>query len=124
MSRKKILIVDDSGTARMLEQAALARGAWQVITARDGQEGVEKAATDQPDLILMDVMMPRMDGFSAVRAIRSADATKAIPIIMVTTRGEPLNVEQGYQSGANDFVTKPVNTLELLTKVRSLLGES
>ena len=123
MKRKRILIVDDSGTARMLEQAALARGPYDVTIAKDGAEGLERAKADPPDLILMDVMMPKMDGFAALRGIRELPATRHIPVIMVTTRGEPANVEQGFSSGANDFVTKPVNTLELLTKVKNLLGE-
>lgn len=123
MPRKKILVVDDSGTARMLEQAALSRGPYDVITAKDGAEGFGKAAAERPDLILMDVIMPRMGGFEAVRAIRGAEAIKHIPVIMVTTRGEPVNVEQGFLSGATDYVTKPVDAVELLAKVRSILGD-
>lgn len=122
MTRKKILVVDDSSTARMLEQAALGRGAYDVIMAKDGSEAISAAATHRPDLILMDVMMPKMNGFEAVRAIRAQEGTAAIPVIMVTTRGEPVNVEEGFQSGCNDYVTKPVNTLELLSKVKNLLG--
>ncbi len=121
--RKKILVVDDSSTARMLEQAALGRGTYDVVTAKDGAEAVVVARKEKPDLILMDVMMPKMNGFEAVRAIRQSDEVKAVPVIMVTTRGEPVNVEEGFQSGCNDYVTKPVNTLELLSKVKNLLGQ-
>ena len=123
MARKKILVVDDSGTARMLGQMALARSAYDVVLAKDGAEAVQMARKELPDLILMDVMMPRMDGFEACRNIRAQEETRAIPVIMCTTRGEPLNVETGYQAGCNDYVTKPVNTLELLAKVRSLIGD-
>ena len=123
MARKKILVVDDSGTARMMEQVALVRSAYDVVQAKDGAEAVHVARRELPDLILMDVMMPNMDGFAACAAIREQDETKAIPVIMVTTRGEPVNVEAGYANGCNDYVTKPVNTLELLTKVRNLIGE-
>jgi DNA-binding response OmpR family regulator len=123
MARKKILVVDDSSTARMIEQMALGRSAYDVVQAKDGAEAVRVAKQELPDLILMDVMMPQMDGFEACRNIRAQAETKAIPVIMVTTRGEPLNVETGYRSGCNDYVTKPVNTLELLAKVRSLIGE-
>jgi DNA-binding response OmpR family regulator len=124
MPRKKVLVVDDSGTARMLEQAALSRGPYDVITAKDGAEGVAKAAAEKPDLILMDVMMPNMGGFDAVRAIRANDSIKATPVIMVTTRGEPQNVEQGFAAGATDYVTKPVDAVELLAKVRNILGDA
>jgi len=123
MARKKILVVDDSGTARMIEQMALGRSQYDVVQAKDGMEAVKVAKKELPDLILMDVMMPQMDGYEACRTIRAQEETKAIPVIMVTTRGEPVNVETGYRSGCNDYVTKPVNTLELLAKVKSLIGE-
>ncbi len=123
MARKKILVVDDSGTARMIEQMALGRSSYDVVQAKDGAEAVEVARCERPDLILMDVMMPRMNGFEACRSIRAQEETKSIPVIMVTTRGEPVNVETGYRSGCNDYVTKPIDGHELLTKVRSLLGE-
>ena len=123
MARKKILVVDDSGTARMIEQMALGRSQYDVVQAKDGAEAVKMAKKELPDLILMDVMMPQMDGYEACRTIRAQEETKSIPVIMVTTRGEPVNVETGYRNGCNDYVTKPVNTLELLAKVKSLIGE-
>jgi CheY-like chemotaxis protein len=123
MANKKVLVVDDSGTARMLEQSILRRVAYEVVTAKDGAEAVEKASAEKPDLILMDVIMPRMTGFEAVKAIRAKEDTRAIPVIMVTTRGEPVNVEQGFSAGATDYVTKPVDMVELLAKVRGLIGE-
>jgi DNA-binding response OmpR family regulator len=123
MARKKILIVDDSGTARMIEQMALSRSSYDVVQAKDGIEAVPVARRERPDLILMDVMMPKMDGYAACRAVRADAETKHIPIIMVTTRGESFNVETGFSSGCNDYVTKPVDTVELLAKVRSLIGD-
>jgi DNA-binding response OmpR family regulator len=123
MDRKKILLVDDSSTVLLMEKMILSKSEYDVVTARDGLEGVEKARCERPDLILMDVVMPRMDGFEAVRKLREDDATKSIPVIMVTTRGELQSVETGYASGCSDYVTKPINGLELLTKVRSCLGQ-
>jgi DNA-binding response OmpR family regulator len=123
MDRKKILLVDDSSTVLLMEKMILSKSEYDVVTARDGVEGVEKARNERPDLILMDVVMPRMDGFEAVRKLREDDSTKAIPVIMVTTRGELQSVETGYASGCSDYVTKPINGLELLTKVRSCLGQ-
>ncbi len=123
MERKKILLVDDSSTVLLMEKMILSKSEYDVVTARDGVEGVEKARNERPDLILMDVVMPRMDGFEAVRKLREDDSTKAIPVIMVTTRGELQSVETGYASGCSDYVTKPINGLELLTKVRSCLGQ-
>jgi len=122
MSRKKILIVDDSSTVILVEKMILSNGPYDVVSARDGQEGLEKAQSERPDLILMDVVMPRMDGFEACRRLRDAEATRGIPVIMVSTRGELKSVENGYESGCNDYVTKPIDGLELLSKVRSYLG--
>lgn len=121
MGRKKILVVDDSSTTRMLEQMILAKGAYQVVTAKDGEEAVRKARVETPDLILLDVIMPRMDGFEALRRIRAADVKT--PIIMVTTRGEAVNMEQGYASGCTEYVTKPIDAVELLAKVKDCLGQ-
>jgi DNA-binding response OmpR family regulator len=123
MDRKKILLVDDSSTVLLMEKMILSKSEYDVVTARDGVEGVDKARSERPDLILMDVVMPRMDGFEAVRKLREDDSTRSIPVIMVTTRGELQSVETGYASGCSDYVTKPINGLELLTKVRSCLGQ-
>ena len=123
MDRKKILLVDDSSTVLLMERMILSKNEYDVVTARDGQEGVEKALVEKPDLILMDVVMPRMDGFEACRRLREQEDTKSIPVIMVTTRGELASVETGYTSGCNDYVTKPINGLELLAKVKSCLGQ-
>ena len=124
MSNKKILVVDDSRTSLFLEQTILRKGSYQVVTALDGEEGVRKAHSENPDLVLMDVVMPKMDGFQALRKLRQDPATQSIPVIMVTTRGEGLNVETGFADGCNDYVTKPVDALELLTKIKSCLHEA
>jgi DNA-binding response OmpR family regulator len=123
MGKKRILIVDDSKTALMMTQMILRRHPYELITAVDGRDGVEKAVAENPDLILMDVVMPNMDGFSAVKAIRSIESVRAIPIIMVTTRGEVDNVERGYDRGCNDYITKPVDGVELLAKIVNLIGQ-
>lgn len=121
-ARKKVLLVDDSSTVLLMERALLSRS-YEVISAADGQEGVEKALAEKPDLILMDVVMPRMSGIEAIRRLRSDPGTRHIPIIMVTTRGELKSVENGYESGCNDYVTKPFSAVELLAKVKSCLGD-
>ncbi|HYM60413.1 MAG TPA: response regulator [Thermoanaerobaculia bacterium] len=121
-TRKKILLVDDSSTILMMERMILAKGLYELIVAKDGEEAVTKAVTERPDLILMDVIMPKMNGFEACRKIRQHGEIGETPIIMVTTRGEGANVETGFESGCNDYVTKPINSLELLAKVRSYLS--
>jgi DNA-binding response OmpR family regulator len=124
VSGKKILLVDDSSTILMMEKFILRNDPYVLITASNGEDAVHKAVTEQPDLILLDVIMPRMNGFEACRLIRENEASKHIPIIMVTTRGESTNVETGWLSGCTDYVTKPINATELLAKVRSLIGEA
>ncbi len=123
MNRKKILLVDDSATILMMERTILMKGPYDVVTASDGEQGVAKALAEKPDLILMDVIMPRMNGFEACRRIREEEGIRTTPIIMVTTRGEETNVEMGYQAGCSDYVTKPINAIELMTKLKSYLGD-
>jgi len=123
MNRKKILLVDDSATILMMEKMILAKGPYDVLTAVNGEDAVSKALAEHPDMILLDVVMPTMDGFEACRRIRGHSATHGTPIIMVTTRGELGNVETGFESGCNDYVTKPINAAELMAKLRNYLGE-
>jgi CheY-like chemotaxis protein len=122
MARKKILLVDDAETILVLERMILGKE-YDLIMAKDGQEAVEKAAEQKPDLILLDIVMPKMDGIAACKAMRSNQSTKSIPIIMVTTRGESRNVEAAFEGGCNEYVTKPINSQDLMGKVKKLLGQ-
>jgi CheY-like chemotaxis protein len=122
MSKKKILVVDDSKTALFMVLTILRKERYELVTAGDGQQALDAARTERPDLILMDVVMPNKTGFEACRELKQRDDTKGIPVILVTTRGEGENVEAGFESGCNDYVTKPINALELLTKVRDHIG--
>ena len=123
MSRKKILLVDDSATILMMERMILTKVPYDVVTAVNGEDALTKATAERPDLILLDVVMPKMNGFDACRRLREFEELRETPIIMVTTRGELQNVESGYESGCTDYVTKPINSVELLAKVRNYLGE-
>ena len=118
MSKKKVLVVDDAPTAMFMVTMILKREPYELVKAHDGQEAVEVAVLERPDLILMDVVMPRKTGFEACRELKQREDTKSIPVILVTTRGEGENVEAGFESGCNDYVTKPINAQELLAKVR------
>jgi CheY-like chemotaxis protein len=121
---KKVLVVDDSKTALMMEREILEKNTpYHCVTASDGQEALEKAKLELPDLILMDVVMPRMNGFEACKAMRQQQSTREIPIVLVTTRGEEDYMEAGFQSGCNDYITKPVNGAELVALLQSYLGE-
>jgi DNA-binding response OmpR family regulator len=120
--RKKILIVDDSKTILTLERMLLG-SLYDVVEARNGEEALEKATTEQPDLILLDIVMPKLDGFETCVRLRDSPNTKLTPIIIVTTRGEAKNIEAGYRSGCTDYVTKPLNGAELLAKIKDCVGE-
>jgi DNA-binding response OmpR family regulator len=124
MSATKVLLVDDSNTALLMGETIFKKHTgYEVLTACDGEEGVRKAVAERPDLILMDVVMPKMDGFDACREIRKHEGLKRVPIVMVTSRGEPTNVEKGYTSGCNAYLTKPISACELLDMVHLLLGD-
>ncbi len=119
---KKILLVDDSNTALMMERLIFQSHPWQILTAKDGVEAIEKATAELPNLILMDVVMPRLDGLAALKQLREKDKTRHIPIIMISVRTDGLSMEMAFRYGATDYVQKPINGAELLLKVRALLG--
>jgi DNA-binding response OmpR family regulator len=118
--KKKVLLVDDSNTVLMMEKMILNKGPFEIITARDGLEAIVKSRSEMPDVILLDVMMPNLDGLSACAAIRAQAETAGIPIIMVTTRGEEKSIETAFRNGCTDYVTKPINGVELLAKLQNL----
>jgi len=121
LASSKVLVVDDNPQNLELLVAYLDTISCQVATAQDGVEGLEMVKQFQPDLILLDVMMPRMSGFEACRKLKSDPETRDIPIIMVTALNELGDIERGVECGTDDFITKPVNRLELITRVKSLL---
>jgi CheY-like chemotaxis protein len=92
-----------------MERTLLSRSDYDVVVARDGREAVKQAIDHNPDLIILDVVMPNMDGFEACRELRRLEPTRDIPVIMVTTRGEGHHVENGFEVGCNDYVTKPIS---------------
>ncbi|HLL04548.1 MAG TPA: response regulator [Myxococcaceae bacterium] len=122
-SQKKILLVDDSPTVLLMERLLLQDGPYALLSALGGQEAVQLALAERPDLILMDVVMPGMDGFEVCRRLRAEEATRTTPIILVTTRGGAEHVERGYESGCSDYVTKPFDGNELRAKIESFLGQ-
>ena len=117
----KILIVDDIKTNILLLQTMLKRADYGVITALNGEEAIAKAKSDAPDLILLDVMMPGMNGFETSKKLKEDAATKEIPIIFVTALSDPKNIVEGFEHGGNDYVSKPFNMAEIMTRIRHQL---
>ena len=118
---KKILIVDDEKNIANIIAFNLKKEGYQVIMAGDGQEGVEKAFSENPDLILLDIMMPKMDGYEACKKIREKKNT---PIIMLTARAEEVDKVLGLELGADDYVTKPFGVRELMARIKANLRKT
>ncbi len=116
-----ILVVDDNEQNLELLVAYLDTLGCRVVTAADGVAALEKVRDKAPDLILLDIMMPRMSGFEVCRKLKTDPETRDIPIIMVTALNELADIERGVESGTDDFISKPVSRLELVTRVKSLL---
>ena len=120
MAIKTVLIVDDSPTERHMLKDLLAKAGFEVIASDSGEDAIQKAKSAQPDLILMDVVMPGLNGFQATRAISRDPDTRKIPIIMCTSKSQETDKIWGMRQGARDYVVKPVNRDELLTKIAAL----
>jgi CheY-like chemotaxis protein len=116
-----ILIVDDNSQNLELLQAYLEELDCETIAAYDGPEALDLVAKRQPDLLLLDIMMPKMSGFEVCKRIKNDPKTCNIPVIMVTALNEFGDIERGIDSGTDDFVSKPVNKLELLARVRTMI---
>ena len=121
LSTATILLVDDNAQNLELMQAFLDELPCKLKTAADGVEAIEMIERSCPDLLILDVMMPRMSGFEVCQKIKSQPATRDTVVIMVTALNEVSDYERAVECGTNDFITKPVNKLELITRVRTLL---
>jgi CheY-like chemotaxis protein len=118
---KRVLLVDDSESVIMFEKMILRGMGLELVTAKNGKLALAEAARHRPDIVLLDLMMPEMDGIETCRQLKENPATKDIPVVVVTTKGEPEMVERAFEAGCNDYITKPVDKIELLAKVNSHL---
>ena len=120
MPIKNILIVDDSATDRQFLSDLLAKNGFQVTTANSADEALAKAKSLKPDLVLMDIVMPGQNGFQATRTLSKDEATKSIPIIICTSKGQDTDKAWGMKQGARDYIVKPVDRDELLEKIAAI----
>lgn len=122
MAKRKILAVDDQKNIVKLIQVNLEKAGYDVVCAYDGIEALDKVYTERPDLIVLDVMMPRKDGFVTLKELKQNPATKDIPVIMLTAKAQDADIFKGWQSGVDCYLTKPFNPPELLTFVKRIFS--
>lgn len=121
MRRKKVLLVEDSSTVLLLHQMMLVELGYDAVTARDGLEALARAETERPDLVVLDINMPHLDGLETCRALRGREPTRRTPIILCSTRAGPRSVQAGFDSGCNDYLAKPFDGAELAALLRRYL---
>jgi DNA-binding response OmpR family regulator len=116
-----VLVADDEEDIRALVAFRLQRAGYDVITAADGEEALALATTQLPDLIVLDMMMPKATGLEVTRSLRGQDSTKDIPVILLTARAQEADVASGFEAGADDYVKKPFSPKDLQSRVQKLL---
>ena len=117
-----VLAADDDADILGLITFRLERSGYTVLQAHDGEEAFELARTAKPDLAILDVMMPKLDGFELTRRLRADAATKRMPIILLTARAQEADVQEGFEAGADDYIRKPFSSQELRSRVQAILG--
>lgn len=119
---KKVLIVDDEPNIAISVDFLMRREGFEVLVAHDGEEGLARIRADRPDLVLLDVMMPKLDGFEVCKAVRADPALAGVRILMLTAKGRAQEITKGLALGAEAYIPKPFSTRELVAKVKELLG--
>ena len=124
MSKGRILVVDDEIYIVHILDFSLGMEGYEVITALDGEQALEKLKTEKPDLIVLDIMMPKLDGYEVCKAIKSSPETRHIPVILLSAKGRNVDQKLGFDVGADDYITKPTDLDELLARIRVVLRRS
>ncbi len=124
MSKGKILVVDDEIYIVHILDFSLGMEGYEVITALDGEQALEKMKSDKPDLIVLDIMMPKLDGYEVCKAIKSSPETRQIPVILLSAKGRNVDQKLGFDVGADDYITKPFSPRKLVERINQLLGQA
>jgi len=124
MSKGRVLVVDDEIYIVHILDFSLGMEGYEVITALDGEQALERLKSDRPDLIVLDIMMPKLDGYEVCKAIKSNPATKHIPVILLSAKGRNVDQKTGYDVGADDYITKPFSPRKLVERINQLLGQT
>jgi DNA-binding response OmpR family regulator len=120
--RPVVLVADDDPDILSLVSLRLERAGYEVVTAGDGEQALAAALERAPDLALLDVMMPKLDGYEVTQRLRASDSTRRVPVILLTARVQEADIERGVEAGADDYVKKPFSTTELRDRVQAALG--
>jgi DNA-binding response OmpR family regulator len=120
--RPLVLVADDDEDIRMLVTFRLERSGYEVLAARDGEEALELAVRHRPELAVLDVMMPKLDGYRLTRRLRELEETRRMPVILLTARAQDDDVARGFDAGADDYIRKPFSPQELRARVQAILG--
>jgi two-component system alkaline phosphatase synthesis response regulator PhoP len=122
MSQERVLVVDDEVYILHILDFILGAESYEVVTATDGEQALQRVREDKPDLVILDIMMPKLDGYETCRIIKSDEATKHIPVILLTAKGREIDQKLGEEVGASDYITKPFSPTKLIERVQSILG--
>jgi DNA-binding response OmpR family regulator len=124
MAEASVLIVDDDPVVRRMLQLSFESEGFDVLTAGDGMEGLEAIRSSRPDVVVLDIMMPKLDGMKVMRELNSDDELRGTPVILLSAKATSLDIELGLKAGAADYVTKPCDPIDLVDRVRSLLAKT
>jgi two-component system alkaline phosphatase synthesis response regulator PhoP len=122
MYQAKILVVDDEVYILHILDFILGAENYDVVTASNGEQALQKVRDEKPDLVILDIMMPKLDGYETCRMIKKDPATKNIPVILLTAKGREVDQKLGREVGANDYMTKPFSPSKLIERVQAILG--
>ena len=124
MSKGRILVVDDEIYIVHILDFSLGMEGYEVLTALDGEQALERLKSDKPDLIVLDIMMPKLDGYEVCRTIKTNPDTQHIPVILLSAKGRNVDQKMGFDVGADDYITKPFSPRKLVERINALLGQS
>ena len=124
MAKGKILVVDDEIYIVHILDFSLGMEGYEVITALDGENAIEKARAEHPDLIVLDIMMPKLDGYETCKMLKADDDTRGIPVILLSAKGRNIDQKIGFEVGADDYITKPFSPRKLVERINAILGQA
>ena len=124
MKKGKVLVVDDEVNITQILEFSIGSEGYEVLTASNGEEAIDKARREQPDLIILDIMMPKIDGYEACRILKANPITKNIPVVLLTAKGRDIDKRLGYEVGASDYIIKPFSPNKLIERIHELLVTS